>query len=715
MPKDLAPTILKLLAPDEAGGAPCSQHATPRGSLWTMLEQMAELPAAAGGQPKLDAAAILACWRAAASTDEAAAALRVLLSLAQRSRLTAELATPLQRELLGRLRAFEASPDSAPLLVRLSAALEPLEPRASEHGKSLMRECEAVICGGGASKAKLQLALSVVGELALTQAGCSPSAALVRAVQALVQSGETPGDSDALSALSATAFVTLGKASVASLELAKRLVPVFLHELTSSPVAAVRNNALVVLFDLAKRHTALLERHFGTIALALYDPTPLVRQQALLLLSQLMLEDYVKWRPALFRAFCAALVDTEESICDVAHAVLFRLLLPRSPLLCFNSFLGLLFQLNGCLDHPQHSAALPEAEASHFEMRGETKQRKRLTVFRALLSHMTDEQRLQVTAKLCHEVLAALPDGQLQLSSEGAHAVLADALRLLACKEIKISAGGGGSASEEAAEDEAAAASASARGKILTAVARKATVESIVPIVIELKRFLEREHSPLLRDLFFFVRELLRDHKTHLQDILSRDRQLAAEIEYDMRQLANQPQSARHSGHRTRGGHTPLQALSPSARPNAPHSAVGSALGTPQRRRSSKGEAAALLHVPTPDCMRSSLSVPKLRNSTGPRRSSATHSASKQAAIPNGAAAAAAATTSAAALAVAAAAAAPCAQPTADIVMASPFKEAAPPRQWAICPSPMALGSDETQADALNAAARKDLFDAIAA
>lgn len=55
-----------------------------------------------------------------------------------------------------------------------------------------------------------------------------------------------------------------------------------------------------------------------------------------------------------------------------------------------------------------------------------------------------------------------------------------------------------------------------------------------MPIVVELKHYLEREHSPLLRDLFCFVRELLRDHKTHLHDILSRDRQLAAEIEYEI-------------------------------------------------------------------------------------------------------------------------------------------------------------------------------------
>ena len=50
----------------------------------------------------------------------------------------------------------------------------------------------------------------------------------------------------------------------------------------------------------------------------------------------------------------------------------------------------------------------------------------------------SDEQRFQVTAKLCEEVLGGVADGSLQLAaSEG---VLADALHILASKEIKLSA-----------------------------------------------------------------------------------------------------------------------------------------------------------------------------------------------------------------------------------------------------------------------------------
>lgn len=69
---------------------------------------------------------------------------------------------------------------------------------------------------------------------------------------------------------------------------------------------------------------------------------------------------------------------------------------------------------------------------------------------------------------------------------------------------------GVGAADEDDSESvpNSAAAVATAKSKLLTQVARKAVVESIVPIVIELKRYLERQRSPLLRDIFLFLREV---------------------------------------------------------------------------------------------------------------------------------------------------------------------------------------------------------------
>ncbi|KAL3898062.1 MAG: hypothetical protein SGPRY_012919 [Prymnesium sp.] len=284
--------------------------------------------------------------------------------------------------------------------------------------------------------------------------------------------------------------------------------------------------------------------------------------------------------------------------------------------------------------------------------------------------HMSDEQRLQTTAKLCHEVLAALPDGQLDL--EAAHWVVADTLLLLICKDIKLSSSGLGAADEDDSEavPNSAAAVATAKSKLLTQVARKAVVESIVPIVIELKRYLERQRSPLLRDIFLFLRELLKDHKQHLQDILSRDRQLASEIEYDLRQLQAQAQQTPRA----------LQPLTPEGNASTP----GATPRQASRVVGSKAARTNLSRVPTPDRLKQ-LSIPKLRadrrasldglSSTHP--SSSKHTGAPRSHLPP-----------VPKLAPRSENAEPVKQKPADVVMASPFKDAPPPRQWNVSPSP---------------------------
>ncbi len=42
---------------------------------------------------------------------------------------------------------------------------------------------------------------------------------------------------------------------------------------------------------------------------------------------------------------------------------------------------------------------------------------------------------------------------------------------------------------------------------------KKNTVENIVPIIIALKNVFESKHSPLLRQLLLYLRELMRDYK----------------------------------------------------------------------------------------------------------------------------------------------------------------------------------------------------------
>jgi len=225
-------------------------------------------------------------------------------------------------------------------------------------------------------------------------------------------------------------------------------------------------------------------------------------------------------------------------------------------------------------------------------------------------------------------------------------------------------------ASVDEAED-AGAAAAAAKGKVLSLVARKATVEAIVPIVVELKRHLEKHRSPLLRDVFLFLRELLRDHKHHLADILSRDKQLAAEIEYDMRQLSSDAAAARALASASRA--TPGSAAPPLRR-----SSIGSNAMTPKRPTGPKSASLAKgSEVPTPERLRGAMSVPKLRsqrpNLGGSGKGTSRLSGSGRTMEPP-------------------ASVARRSKSADDVVMASPFKEPPPPRQWNVVASPLSQG-----------------------
>ena len=60
-------------------------------------------------------------------------------------------------------------------------------------------------------------------------------------------------------------------------------------------------------------------------------------------------------------------------------------------------------------------------------------------------------------------------------------------------------------------------------------------IENIIPIIISLKHKLEELKSPLLDDLMSYLRELMKDYKNEVKDMLAADKQLAAEIEFDLK------------------------------------------------------------------------------------------------------------------------------------------------------------------------------------
>ncbi|KXZ45555.1 hypothetical protein GPECTOR_53g141 [Gonium pectorale] len=392
---------------------------------------------------------------------------------------------------------------------------------------------------------RCQLALFTLGEVALLRETRTPGGAAVK-VQALtsLRPGGAQGQAPAstTTAVSAHAWTCLGKLCMVDEGLAKKCVPLLVQEMSGSPSPVVRTNLLVGLSDMVVQFTGLADAYVGRLAAMVRDPHELVRRQALALLANLLLRDFVKWRGALVHRFLLALVDESPGVRQLAQYLLSDSLATKAPMLAYNHFIESLFVLNDCSAglHASRagggSAELAAELALHsalegtgFHLKGNTPimRAKRDIIYCALLRRMSPEHRFAASAKLVAEVLGGVVDGLLPLPQ--AEEVLGDALRLLACKDMKVNVNRfGASAEEDAAEPTGTQEDVTkARGKLVGAMMRKHLAESVVPIMVELRYMLQAQKHPLLGSLMLTMASLLRDYKSEVEDILVADKQVS--------------------------------------------------------------------------------------------------------------------------------------------------------------------------------------------
>jgi condensin-2 complex subunit D3 len=82
----------------------------------------------------------------------------------------------------------------------------------------------------------------------------------------------------------------------------------------------------------------------------------IVKKNAILLLSSLLLQDYIKWRGLFVHRFLAAVADEDDEVSCLAQTALRGPLLEKQPNLLSNSFVGAVFVFNNCKAHPLYIA-----------------------------------------------------------------------------------------------------------------------------------------------------------------------------------------------------------------------------------------------------------------------------------------------------------------------------------------------------------------------
>uniref|UniRef100_A0A7N5K322 Condensin-2 complex subunit D3 n=1 Tax=Ailuropoda melanoleuca TaxID=9646 RepID=A0A7N5K322_AILME len=357
------------------------------------------------------------------------------------------------------------------------------------------------------------------------------------------------------SVIRAHAIITLGKLCLQHEDLAKKSIPALVRELEVCDDVAVRNNVVIVMCDLCIRYTVMVDKYIPNISVCLKDSNPFIRKQTLLLLTNLLQEEFVKWKGSLFFRFVSTLIDSHPDIASFGEFCLAHLLLKRNPVMFFQHFIECIFHFNNYEKHEKYNK-FPQSEREKrlFSLKGKTNKQKRMKIYRFLLEHFTDEQRFNITSKICLSILASFADGILPLDMEASE-LLSDTFEVLSSKEIKLLAMRAKADKDLLMEeDDTALASAvmqEAQKRLISQVQKKNFIENIIPIIISLKTVLEKNKIPALRELMTYLREVMQDYRDEIKDFFALDKQLASELEYDIKkyneQLAQEQELARQA------------------------------------------------------------------------------------------------------------------------------------------------------------------------
>lgn len=407
-----------------------------------------------------------------------------------------------------------------------------------------------------------------------------PSDRLLSLGQAMLAKNLPKSDEATPEAVRAQAFLALGKLCLRNESLAKRSLTLLVQELHQSDgdmCPSVQSNALLVLGDLCVRYTNLVDRYLPVMARCLQsgitehnkdslfdvgsDRTSLVRKHAVLLLTGLLLQDYIKWRGLLFQRFLVATADRDEGVARLAEMSLCGPLLKKYPKLFFNNFVESVFVLNKCTAHPLYAAAAAAGDNGGgvtvgFEginLSGEAGRAARIHIYGKALAKMSSEEKIGITARLANDVLGAAlkTDGDLarvcknpsvaSRSDDNAYNVLSDTLFILTSPVLQVAKASaredGDGVDDTGIESSKAHHVAAAKGKLLSKISRKHLVEMVLPILCNLKTTLQESCSPLLKDLMQYLVVIFRAYKVEVKEYLANDPTLLQEVEYDARQF----------------------------------------------------------------------------------------------------------------------------------------------------------------------------------
>ena len=330
----------------------------------------------------------------------------------------------------------------------------------------------------------------------------------------------------------AHAVLTFGKICLVHEDIAKDSVLLLCNVLEDDQNIEIRNNIMIVLGDLIVRYPTIIADYLFCVTDRLKDTSVIVKRQAIIVITKLLQEDYIKWRSGTVMKFITNLVDDNAEIRQLCELCLTNILLIRYPETFTEFFVEVIFFLHGLLNF----LTVPDPNLLQFSLPGIENESKRRKILMAMLQNFNDQQKLGVTSRICKEVLSLFISDDDKPIDAKLVPLLQDSLWILSCDSLKLSSLKSKSC-HDFDDDDSKVGMIAAQTKVISAIVIRNFVENCTPIIMQLNHKLKKTKSPLQLDFNRFIVYYMKDFKDEIEVLSGGDTQFIAEVQFDIEEF----------------------------------------------------------------------------------------------------------------------------------------------------------------------------------
>lgn len=343
--------------------------------------------------------------------------------------------------------------------------------------------------------------------------------------------------------------LTIGKLSIVDEQFAKEAIVEYGLILKSAYHPSIKINALTALADLCLRCTTLVEQAIPEMCVCLRADSLAVKRVALKLLTGLILEDYIKLRDVAFFALLCMLEDSDSQVRQETSSFIVNYLLIKNKDIMERKLIEVIFHFNGYTGERASGVedcfTSPELKA-FFSMEGDSKKASRHCVYRFMLTHMLDENKLKLMVKICKNIFEeVVGDASTTANNEvkdRATQVMRDAFWILKAKEMALTSGRPRDNNNDDDPGTLEKVADLAKKQLVMETYKMVMTEYVIPGVLKLKYELDKNkkfHPSIMNDLRAFLCSLTSGKspiKNDIVKLLSVDSDLITEILHDVKQ-----------------------------------------------------------------------------------------------------------------------------------------------------------------------------------